>query len=82
MQAKADGKNCVRPILPEEKPAEAAQQWRRQNPKRRFARRRLLSQTPKVADTEAIPEAIPVEVTERTKLPCAAPPKPPRQSSY
>ena len=67
-QAKADGKNCVRPILPEEKPAEAAQQWRRRNLKRRLARHRLLSQTPKVADTGAIPEAIPVEVTERTEV--------------
>jgi len=64
--AKADGKNCVRPILLEEKPEGAAQQWRRWNLKRRLARHRLLSCTPKVADTVAIPEAIPVEVTERT----------------
>ena len=67
-QAKADGKNCVRPILLEEKPDEAVQQWRRQNLKRRLARDRFLSQTPKVADTAAIPEAVPVEVTERTEV--------------
>ena len=67
-QAKADGKNCVRPLLPEEKPAEAAQQWRRRGLKRRLIRCRLLRQTPKVADTGAIPEAIPVEVTERTEV--------------
>ena len=67
-QAKADGKNCVRPLLPEEKPAEAAQQWRRRDLKRRLIRCRLLRQTPKVADTAAIPEAIPVEVTERTAV--------------
>lgn len=67
-QAKADGKNCVRPILPEEKPEEAVQQWRRQSLKRRLARDRFLRQTPKVAGTEAIPEAIPVEVTERTEV--------------
>ena len=67
-QAKADGKNCVRPILPEEKLEEAVQQWRRQSLKRRLARDRFLRQTPKVAGTEAIPEAIPVEVTERTEV--------------
>ena len=67
-QAKADGKNCVRPILPNESLAEAAQQWRHRNLKRRIARHRLLSQTPKVADTGAIPEAIPVEVTTRTEV--------------
>ena len=66
--AKADGKNFVRPILLEEKPEEAAQQWRRRNLKRRLARHRRLSQTPKVADTGAIPEAIPVEGTERTEV--------------
>lgn len=65
--AKADGKNCVRPVLLEEKPMEAAQQWRRRNLKRRLTRCRLQRQARNVADAaaESIPEAIPVEVTER-----------------
>ena len=69
-QAKADGKNCVRPVLREEKPTEAAQQWRRRNMKRRLTRRRLLRQTPKAAGVAAasIPDAIPVELTERVEV--------------
>jgi diguanylate cyclase (GGDEF)-like protein len=68
--AKADGKNCVRPVLPEEKPTEAAQQWRRRNLKTRLTHHRLLRQAPKVAGAaaESIPDAIPVEVTERTEV--------------
>jgi len=68
--AKADGKNCVRPILREEKPAEAAQQWRRRNLKRRLTRHRLLRLAPKAVGAAAgsIPDAIPVEVTERTEV--------------
>ncbi len=69
-QANANGKNCVRPVLPEEKPTEAAQQWRRRHMKRRLTRRRLLRQTPKAASAaaESIPDAIPVEITERVEV--------------
>ncbi len=68
LRERAYGKNCVRPHLPDEaQPTEATRQTRR-NLQAKFARYRPIRWSRKVASTEAVPEEIPAETTERTEV--------------
>jgi diguanylate cyclase (GGDEF)-like protein len=67
-QAKADGKNCVRPQLPDEaEPTEATRRTRR-NLQAKITRHRTTRWSRKVVSKEAVPEEIPVENTERIEV--------------
>jgi len=67
-QAKADGKNCVRPHLPEQAEQTEANRRTRRNLQAKIARHRPILWSRKVASTEAVHEEIQVEITERVEV--------------